>query len=476
MLGLPRSRHRLTAALATLGLLTTGAAIQATVTAAPAHAATTHRILFDDGHAEEAGNADWIISTSKPDPLSQDSTPSAETDWTGALSSWGVALQKTGSYSLKTATSALTYGGSSTTDLSNFDTLVLPEPNTLFTTAEKTAIMNFVKAGGGLFMISDHTGADRNNDGEDAVEIFNDLMSNNSVDSTDPFGFSVDTLDVSSGYPAAISDSTNPVLHGSFGTVTKSLIADGTTATLKPADNSSVKGLLYRSGYSGNTGAFFATSTFGSGRVAFWGDTSPVDDGTGQSGNTLYDGWNDTGATNAPLALNATAWLAGEGDSGGGGDGGGDGTCTAAQLLGNPGFESGATTWTASSGVITNDSGEAARTGSYKAWLDGYGSAHTDTLSQSVTVPSGCSATLSFYLHVDTAETTTSTAYDKLTVTAGSTTLATYSNLNAASGYVLKSFDVSSLAGTTATIKFSGVEGSTLQTSFVVDDTALNVS
>jgi len=475
MLGSRRSRRRLTTALAGLGLFVTGAALQVTTTAVPAHAATTHRVLFDDGHAEEAGNADWIISTSKPDPLSQDSSPSAETDWTGALSSWGVALQKTGSYSLKTATSALTYGGSSTTDLSNFDTLVLPEPNTLFTTAEKTAIMTFVKNGGGLFMISDHTGADRNNDGYDAVEIFNDLMTNNSVDSTDPFGFSIDTLDVSSGYPAAISDSTDPVLHGSFGTVTKSLIADGTTATLKPADNSAVKGLLYRSGYSGNTGAFFATSTFGSGRVAFWGDTSPVDDGTGQSGNTLYDGWNDTGATNAPLALNATAWLAGEGTSGGGG-GGGDGTCTAAQLLGNPGFESGNTTWTASSGVITTSSSEAARTGSYKAWLDGYGTATTDTLSQSVSIPSGCSATLSFYLHVDTAETTTSTAYDKLTVTAGSTTLATYSNLNAATGYVLKSFDVSSLAGTTATIKFTGVEGSTLQTSFVLDDTALNVS
>ncbi|MCX5243195.1 hydrolase [Streptomyces prunicolor] len=474
MLGSRRSRRRLTTALAGLGLFVTGAALQVTTTATPAHAATTHRVLFDDGHAEEAGNADWIISTSKPDPLSQDSSPSAETDWTGALSSWGVALQKTGEYSLKTATSALTYGGSSTTDLSNFDTLVLPEPNTLFTTAEKTAIMTFVNNGGGLFMISDHTGADRNSDGEDAVEILNDLMTNNSVDSTDPFGFSIDTLDISSGYPAAISDSTNTVLNGAFGTVTKSLIADGTTATLKPADNANVKGLVYRSGYSGNTGAFFATSTFGSGRVAFWGDSSPIDDGTGQSGNTLYDGWNDTGATNAPLALNATAWLAGEGTSGGGG--GGDGTCTAAQLLGNPGFESGNTTWTASSGVITTSSSEAARTGSYKAWLDGYGTATTDTLSQSVSIPSGCSATLSFYLHIDTAETTTSTAYDKLTVTAGSTTLATYSNLNAASGYVLKSFDVSSLAGTTATIKFTGVEGSTLQTSFVIDDTALNVS
>ncbi|MFF5302617.1 hydrolase [Streptomyces sp. NPDC013161] len=475
MLGSRRSRRRLTTALAGLGLFVTGAALQVTTTATPAHAATTNRVLFDDGHAEEAGNADWIISTSKPDPLSQDSSPSAETDWTGALSSWGVALQKTGDYSLKTATSALTYGGSSTTDLSNFDTLVLPEPNTLFTTAEKTAIMTFVQNGGGLFMISDHTGADRNSDGEDAVEILNDLMTNNSVDSTDPFGFSIDTLDISSGYPAAISDSTNEVLNGAFGTVTKSLIADGTTATLKPADNANVKGLVYRSGYSGNTGAFFATSTFGSGRVAFWGDSSPIDDGTGQSGNTLYDGWNDTGATNAALALNATAWLSGDGSTGGGGGGGG-GTCTAAQLLGNPGFESGNTTWTASSGVITTSSSEAARTGSYKAWLDGYGTATTDTLSQAVSIPSGCSATLSFYLHIDTAETTTSTAYDKLTVTAGSTTLATYSNLNAASGYVLKSFDVSSLAGTTATIKFTGVEGSTLQTSFVIDDTALNVS
>ncbi|MFJ5309341.1 hydrolase [Streptomyces sp. NPDC088350] len=481
MLGSRRSRRRLTTALAGLGLFVTGAALQVTTTATPAHAATTHRVLFDDGHAEEAGNADWIISTSKPDPLAQNSSPSAETDWTGALSSWGVALQKTGSYSLKTATSALTYGGSSTTDLSNFDTLVLPEPNTLFTTAEKTAIMTFVQNGGGLFMISDHTGADRNNDGYDAVEILNDLMTNNSVDSTDPFGFSIDSLNISSGYPAAISDSTDPVLNGSFGTVTKSLIANGTTATLKPADNSAVKGLVYRSGYSGNTGAFFATSTFGSGRVAFWGDSSPIDDGTGQSGNTLYDGWNDTGATNAALALNATAWLAGDGSSSGGGGGGT--TCTSSQLLGNNGFESGNTTWTATSGVITNSSSESARTGSYYAWLDGYGSATTDTLSQSVSIPSDCTtAALSFYLHIDTAETTTSTAYDTLKVqvlnSSGTVlgTLATYSNLNAASGYTQRSFSLASYAGQTVTLKFTGVEGSTLQTSFVIDDTALNVS
>ncbi|MGW1809228.1 putative Ig domain-containing protein, partial [Streptomyces sp. NPDC002078] len=151
------------------------------------------------------------------------------------------------------------------------------------------------------------------------------------------------------------------------------------------------------------------------------------------------------------------------------------GTCSSSQLLANPGFESGNTGWTASSGVITNDTGEAAHGGSYKAWLDGYGSSHTDTLSQSVTIPAGCKATLTFYLHIDTAE-TGSTAYDKLTVTAGSTTLATYSNVNANSGYAQKTFDLSSLAGQTVTLKFNGVEDSSLQTSFVVDDTALTTS
>ena len=82
---------------------------------------------------------------------------------------------------------------------------------------------------------------------------------------------------------------------------------------------------------------------------------------------------------------------------------------------------------------------------------------------------------VSFWLHIDTAETGT-TAYDKLTVKAGSTTLATYTNLNAASGYQQRSFSLSAYAGQSVTLSFSGVEGSQLQTSFVVDDTAVTVS
>jgi len=155
------------------------------------------------------------------------------------------------------------------------------------------------------------------------------------------------------------------------------------------------------------------------------------------------------------------------------------GSCSSpGQKLGNPGFESGNTVWSASSGVIGQygGSGEPTHGGTWNAWLDGYGTTHTDTLSQTVTIPAGCSATLSFYLHIDTAETTTTTAFDKLTVKAGATTLATYSNLNKATGYTLRSFNVSSLAGQTVSISFTGTEDASLQTSFVIDDTALNVS
>ncbi|HKS99453.1 MAG TPA: putative Ig domain-containing protein [Rugosimonospora sp.] len=153
-------------------------------------------------------------------------------------------------------------------------------------------------------------------------------------------------------------------------------------------------------------------------------------------------------------------------------------SCTASQLLGNPGFESGSgVSWTTTSGVITTGSGSnVPRTGSYFAWLDGYGSTHTDTVSQSVTIPSTCSsATLSFYLKIVTAETTTSTAYDTLTVKVGSTTLATYSNLNAGA-YAQKSFSLTSYIGQTVTLLFTGTEDSSLATSFDIDDTAVNVS
>ncbi|MBM0237255.1 S8 family serine peptidase [Micromonospora sp. ATA32] len=161
------------------------------------------------------------------------------------------------------------------------------------------------------------------------------------------------------------------------------------------------------------------------------------------------------------------------------------GGCTApGQKLGNPGFESGNTVWASTSGVIgQNGASQPTHGGTWNAWLDGYGSTHTDTLSQAVSLPAGCSSyNVSFWLHIDSAETTTGTAYDTLKVqvlNSGGTvlaTLATYSNLNKAAGYSQKSFSLASYAGQTVTLKFTATEDISLQTSFVIDDTAVNVS
>jgi hypothetical protein len=159
-------------------------------------------------------------------------------------------------------------------------------------------------------------------------------------------------------------------------------------------------------------------------------------------------------------------------------------TCsTTAELLVNPGFETGtAAPWIATSFVVDRSVDPPARTGAFKAWLDGYGSIHTDTLSQTVTIPAqACRATFSFWLLIRTAEVTTPVAPDTLTVTATAagapaTTLAIYSNLNSSATYVQQSFDLTSLRGQTVTIGFRGVEDSARATSFVVDDASLSVT
>jgi hypothetical protein len=155
----------------------------------------------------------------------------------------------------------------------------------------------------------------------------------------------------------------------------------------------------------------------------------------------------------------------------------GGGCLSPGQKLGNPGFESGNTVWSSTPAVIgQNGPSEPAHSGTWNAWLDGYGTTHTDTVSQTVTIPAGCTTTFSFWLHIDTAETTTTTQFDKLTVTAGSTTLATFSNLNHAAGYQQHTYSLAGFAGQTVTLKFTGTEDSSLQTSFVIDDTAVTSS
>jgi hypothetical protein len=546
-------------------------------------AAQQKTVLFDAMHAQTAGNADWTLDEDScgtaqrfptPDQAGITST-TAETFWSGAHSAMGVDLVKKGF-----RVESLPVGGrisyndaTNPQDLKNYNVFVSPEPNVRFTAAEITAIRSFVQNGGGFLMIADHAGADRNNDGWDAPEIFNELMGSPSV-----FGitYNADSADKTWGWfddhPDGnfTTDTTSPIIYtGAFGnpSSTRGLgLFGSTTMTLSGA----AKGHVWRTIATHDTasGVTFATSTYGTGRIAAVGDSSITEDATNGCGHTTYLGYNDPAYDNGMMIANAVNWLA-NGTGGGGGDTtlptcsitsptagstvSGTVTITAAatdnvgvtkveifvdgalrttdttapytwswntttfansshtitakaydaannmkqapnvtvtvnntsgpqQLLGNPGFETGtASPWTATAGIIDNSASEASHSGSWKAWLDGYGSSHTDSLLQTVTIPStATSATLSFWLHIDTAESGT-TAYDTLKVqirnTSGTVlaTLATYSNANAAAGYTQKSFNVLTYKGQTVQVYLVGVEDTTLQTSFVVDDFALNV-
>lgn len=153
------------------------------------------------------------------------------------------------------------------------------------------------------------------------------------------------------------------------------------------------------------------------------------------------------------------------------------------QLLQNPGFEQGNVAWTATSGVIENNSSPPARTGAWKAYLNGYGSFSVDYAYQDVTLPANASSiTLRFWLWIRTSETTTTRAYDRLWVELRRpsdnsliTTLAIYSNLNKTSTYVQKSFDITQYKGQAVRVYFYGVEDWSKATGFLIDDTSLTV-
>ena len=283
------------------------------------------QVLFDNTKAETAGNADWIIDTHQPIPASfagvsgisgiTASTPEAY--WNGALSSWGIALAKlanAGQISLsgnglETLPSGgrITYGDASNVqDLSHYQVYVVCEPNILFTAAEKTALLNFVRYGGGLFLVADHTGSDRNNDGHDSLEIWNDLLTNNVVQNN-PLGFVFNTDSVT---PAATVDGSidNPMTHGIGGIVTTLKYDVGCTMNL--TDNTVAHAAVWQTNPSKVMALY---GTFGAGRFCAIGDSSVMEDSTSSQGTT-YNGWT-TPADNGYCVINGMAWLLGAGSS-----------------------------------------------------------------------------------------------------------------------------------------------------------------
>lgn len=274
------------------------------------------KFLFDATKAQTAGNADWVLDADTspqrlPTPLQSNITATTtENFWRGGLSAWGIALVKLGHTveTLPTRT-AITYGGTGVQDLKNYDVFVVAEPNIRFTSAEKTAILNFVKNGGGLFMISNHSGSDRNNDGWDSPKIWNDLMTTNSV-KVNPFGISITLNSISETTSNRLSATTNPILNGSQGTVTQLKYSAGASMSINTTANTTVQGLIWRgTSLQGTSNIMCASATFGTGRVVVIGDSSPADDGTGATGDTLYPGWTEL-ASHSRLHMNASLWLA----------------------------------------------------------------------------------------------------------------------------------------------------------------------
>ncbi len=275
------------------------------------HLAAARIFLFDDTKAETAGNADWVIDADNglakrlPTPLQENITTSTpETYWTGALSSWGIALVKLKQHvETLQENNHITYNDvKNAQDLSHYNVFIVDEPNIRFTDDEKTAIINFVKNGGGLFMISDHNHSDRNNDGWDSPAIWNDLMNNNSIQK-DPFGFFIYLTNISQK-SSNITTVANSITQGSQGNISSLQFNNGATITLT---SSAAKGLFWMNNFSqNNIRVMAAYSTFGKGRIVVIGDSSPMDDGTGANDNKLHNDWTN----HSNFFMNASLWLA----------------------------------------------------------------------------------------------------------------------------------------------------------------------
>ncbi len=267
------------------------------------------RILFDLTKEEDAGNADWMIDDDFPYP--QPPNPSNGDQWIGGISDWGFDLHSLGHQVVTLPPwGRITYNDpTNELDLANFDVFIVCEPQVPFTADEINAILNFVSNGGGLFMVADHNASDRNNNGWDSPRIWN-LFENY-------FGIHFHVT----GDPAnSISDRTfnvstsldDPVTHGPTGIVHGMSFYASTVMTLFPSVNPSLRGHVWKTGEpQGTTMVFLATGTYGNGKIAGLTDSSPADDGTGNPGNVLYNGWTEEGVQNNFAILNTTLWLAG---------------------------------------------------------------------------------------------------------------------------------------------------------------------
>jgi hypothetical protein len=143
-------------------------------------------------------------------------------------------------------------------------------------------------------------------------------------------------------------------------------------------------------------------------------------------------------------------------------------------IVKNPNFASGPTDWTTTSDVIGQwgSSEPPLAPSTYDAWLDGYAAPHTDTVSQTVQEPGGCTGTLEVWLHIDSDQ--TGSTNGSFTIQVAGTTLGTFTNLDANSGYTERSFTIPAAdAGQSLKLLFTGTENNYNNTDYVIGQVEL---
>jgi uncharacterized membrane protein len=224
--------------------------------------------------------------------------------WSGALSAWAIDCVKEGFYVESLPFRArITYSDSSNEqDLENYKIFIVDEPNIKFEADEKAAILKFVENGGGLFMIADHDGSDRNKDHWDSPKIWNDLNTAKTI----PIEFDYVEISQKSDHYAIEK---HPVLDGKFGRPKNLKISAGTTMHLT---NGAEALCVSKQSKDKDYGVLVAIASFGKGRVVAISDSSPMDDGSGDKNDKLYKGYNlEANGDHRKILMNAILWLAG---------------------------------------------------------------------------------------------------------------------------------------------------------------------
>ncbi|MFC0215957.1 Ig domain protein group 2 domain protein [Paenibacillus chartarius] len=283
-------------------------------------------VLFDNTHAETAGNADWVID-------------GAFSDFAGALAGQGYLVKEL----RKTTPITLS-------DLQQASVFVMAEPNIPLKTSEQSAILQYVQGGGSVLFIGDHYNADRNLNRWDGNEVFNGYRRG-------AFGNPTKGMSTAEAASAAMQDvtstdwlmtnfgirfrynaigdvtATNIVAPSqSFGITTGvSSFAMHAGSTLAIGDPNKAKGIVYvpsnpskwgnavdQGVYNGGgaaEGPYVAIAKNSLGKAAFVGDSSPVEDATPKykredngATKTTYAGWQEQ--NDATLMINLVNWLA----------------------------------------------------------------------------------------------------------------------------------------------------------------------